>query len=450
MVDEGRTPRGPRLPEKTLTVLILFALTRPFFSRAEVSGGLSLQEDGLSGNLLFAFVYGTILVLLMRGAKGSWRFDRVQLLLLGGVVGVAVLSTIWSIDPYRSLRAGLYLGATTLAGVYLASRYSKGEQVELVGAALSLAALASLLVGLEVPSYGLDGDGEWRGVFRHKNHLGRLMALATIVYGLLALRGWRGRWLALGGVVMAGALVLLSGSSTALVVVACVSMLVPFFAAVRAQVYLTIAVWSVAILLAGTALLLFLNNPAAVLNLLHRDATLTGRTPLWEAVGVLVSMRPWLGYGYQAFWTGDEGSAGDVWEAAGWSPVTAHNGFLELGLSLGIVGLALFSLAFLLSFWRAWRDLRQGQGLGAMWPAIFLSYFLLYNLTESSLLLTNNILWVLYVATTLSLHQGRAQGPKLGTKPGQLGVLAAQRKGKLRHAVLPNDSRDRGGWRPVG
>lgn len=394
----------PRLPwwEKILTVLVLFAFTKPFFFRFESGSNFGILEYGPSGNIYNTLVHGTIVGLVLRRRREVWRTARGDLL-VWVLVGLTALSFAWSIEPYISFRAGLFLVATTVAGVYLAAAYSNAEQVEVTAGALALGAGLSILVAVVAPSYGID-DGRWLGVFLHKNYLGRYMALAAIASLLLAARSgpWR-RW-APAGVVVAVALVLLSGSSTAIVVILALAALTPLCLAIGAQIHLAIAIWSSALLLAGMGVVLFMAAPEAVFQALGRDASLTGRTALWQAIGPLILLRPWLGYGYQAFWFVPESSE-DVKDVAGWAGTSAHNGFVELALSIGLMGLVVFALGFLRSSGTAVRDLRQSPGVESLWPAVFLAYFLAYNITETSVLLPNNLLWVLYVAVVLSLRR---------------------------------------------
>src|SRR5207302_9875896 len=81
---------------------------------------------------------------------------------------------------------------------------------------------------------------------------------------------------------------------------------------------------------------------AAVAAFLDRDVTLTGRTTIWGASLILGMDHPWIGHGFNAFWLGDEGSSGEVRKLAGWDVPSAHNGYLEIWLDLGICGLAAF------------------------------------------------------------------------------------------------------------
>jgi O-antigen ligase len=84
---------------------------------------------------------------------------------------------------------------------------------------------------------------------------------------------------------------------------------------------------------------------ALALDLLDRDATLTGRTAMWAALWPLIEARFWLGNGYMAFWD----HAPDYFGAASWMArfVHAHNTYVQLLLDLGAAGLASLLLLLL-------------------------------------------------------------------------------------------------------
>ena len=78
-----------------------------------------------------------------------------------------------------------------------------------------------------------------------------------------------------------------------------------------------------------------------ILLLLGKDPTLTGRTGIWKLVIASAVKRPILGFGYRAFWTGLQGESAHLALTEGWSPTGAHNGFLDVWLNLGLVGLGI-------------------------------------------------------------------------------------------------------------
>src|SRR5262249_514880 len=67
-----------------------------------------------------------------------------------------------------------------------------------------------------------------------------------------------------------------------------------------------------------------------------KDPSLTGRAELWVQVVDAIRSRFWLGHGYGAFWLGWDGESALIWRVISWRPPTAHNGFLDMGLELGI------------------------------------------------------------------------------------------------------------------
>ena len=120
---------------------------------------------------------------------------------------------------------------------------------------------------------------------------------------------------------------------------------------------------------------------------------------MWIFSALFALQRPWWGYGYSAFWRGADGPSVGVWQLLSWPAPHAHNGLLNLWLDLGLIGVLLFLAGFSLSIKRAIRHLRTQQNLCiALWPCMFLGFFFLSNLTESSMVDPNTIFWIVYVS----------------------------------------------------
>ena len=129
--------------------------------------------------------------------------------------------------------------------------------------------------------------------------------------------------------------------------------------------------------------------PTIFFDLLGKDVTLTGRTGIWTAVLQSIFKRPLLGYGYQAFWLGLEGESYRVILEVSWVLAQAQNGFLDVTLELGVVGLVIVLLIFAFAFRDAIACLlrsRDQQQLRAVeWYLAVVLLTLLYNLDESFL-----------------------------------------------------------------
>jgi exopolysaccharide production protein ExoQ len=83
---------------------------------------------------------------------------------------------------------------------------------------------------------------------------------------------------------------------------------------------------------------LFLDTGGAMVEALGRNPTLTGRTVIWRAV-LAQKINPLIGAGFESFWMGSRMES--VWSMSQYGIQEAHDGYLELYLNLGWVGIAL-------------------------------------------------------------------------------------------------------------
>lgn len=143
--------------------------------------------------------------------------------------------------------------------------------------------------------------------------------------------------------------------------------------------------------------------PDVFFSLLGKDATLTGRTKIWAAIGRLIAERPWTGYGYAAVWSDKSGWGPLAWivKWAGFKPQHAHNSWLEQWLGLGVFGLAAWALYYLTTLFRAIWAVFTSKGAVLALP--FLIVFTLVSLTESIALIYNDLRWVMFVMLSIRL-----------------------------------------------
>jgi exopolysaccharide production protein ExoQ len=131
---------------------------------------------------------------------------------------------------------------------------------------------------------------------------------------------------------------------------------------------------------------------------LGRDATLTGRTALWDGLLRRI-VDPVLGAGFESFWLGTRLTR--LWQEYWWHPNQAHNGYLEIFLNLGAFGLVLLGALLVRGYGNIVRALHRDPETGRLMLA-FLVAALLYNLTEAAfkgihLVWITSLLAVLYV-----------------------------------------------------
>lgn len=388
---------------ETGVVLLLLAL----FSEA-LLGLLLASESEPDGNpilrALWLPVYGIVILLglihIRRFISMSWQMPILMVLLL-----LIAASVFWSIDQALTARRVIAAGMTTFFGLYLASRYNWRELLTLFGLIWLFLAALSYVIVLAMPAIGLEPSGEyagaWRGLWFQKNTLGGHMSRSAFLFAFLILTGTDLRKVWIAGLILSLGLVVLSVSKTSLVgVLLGFSILAGAMIMKRGARIALVLTWF-GVTFAGIFVSIAVFQPELIFAALGRDATLTGRTDIWAALAHVIADRPWLGHGYGAFWAPDSAEADFVREQVQWAAPTAHNGWLETWLSVGLVGLVVFTLSFLTTIGRAVAEALQGwNGVFALG---FLAQFFLFSLSESSILQQNSIVWLSYVAVSAIL-----------------------------------------------
>lgn len=396
----------------TLTAGLPWEWTR-VATRGELIGG---------GEAIVAVVFLAIGGFLVLQMTGSWPavlkiLEREPLLLL--LLAWTALSFIWSADPNTTIRRTVALIITSYIGIHLVMRFSQFEMLRMVASVLGAVVAVNLAWILLFPQYSgparqtsssFDLDDRLTGIFTSPNPLGRVMALA--VFTMLA--AWRldrrRRPIYTLGILMGLAVLGLSQSKTALVVTFMTSVLLVVFLVFRARRTLFGAV-AVSMVTGGIAsILLVIVNLGFLTSRLDRDVSLSGRIPLWEGLVPLIPDNLLLGRGYSAFWNGWSSPAQRVWNQYNWLPPHGHNEFLDVTLTLGVVGVTLYSLLLIRTIIRATRYIRDVPHVFGLWPLTFASFYLSATLTESGIF-GRDISWCLMVSCIVLVSEKKRDQP---------------------------------------
>jgi exopolysaccharide production protein ExoQ len=117
----------------------------------------------------------------------------------------------------------------------------------------------------------------------------------------------------------------------------------------------------------------------SLVEVLGRDQTLTGRTEIWHVLPGLVR-NPWVGAGYETFLVGPRLMElrlifEDTFQEA-------HNGYLEVYLNLGWVGVSLFALLVITGYQKVVAAFRREPAVGSLRLAFFVA-IVIYAMTEA-------------------------------------------------------------------
>ncbi|WP_373540198.1 O-antigen ligase family protein [Chamaesiphon sp.] len=395
----------------TLSLIVYSSGPLPLLLSSGAGQGIDEQDSvapvdyTLQQTIFFINYFISLFLLTIRWKKSIYTLSKeysIWLLML-----IALGSIAWSYSPAVTRARSIALVGTSLFGLYMSARYSMREQLRLLGWSFGIIIVLSFIFALSNPHYGMmvSGvhSGTWRGIYVHKNVLGKTIGIGGLVFLLLAMDTKTQRWLPLTGLGLSFCLLLLSKSSSSMINFLTVLALIPIFQTLRWRYQLMIPT-AIAIVIFGGGLSLWVNeNAGMLLGAIGKDPTLTGRTDMWPSILEMIWKQPWLGYGYNGFW-GDWDSPGSyVWYIVNWTPPNAHNGFLDLWLDFGLVGVIIFGLGFCQTLMRGLKWVRIDKHWVSFWGVLYLTYLVLGNLTESSLAIRNDLFWLLYITTAFSL-----------------------------------------------
>lgn len=386
-------------PERASKPLVAFAVaifvlgTGAFFN---ILTPLPPGESRGSVLLLWAVGYVVAGLLLLDGALRRQHRLRLPAVLVV-VIGLTALSVLWSEAAALTLRRSIGLTGTALISLVLAQRMSPLELLAALRRAMLIVAVASLLLFALGDPRAIDMEHDTlRGVVATKNSLGAFMALGVLAASLSALldRSQIRRCLT-SALPMTAALALTDSTGAALTAAAVV--LGTVVAALRPQPKGRIIVGlGVTMFLGLASIVLPQATTEQVAGAIGEDTTLTGRDAIWELALQAGSARPLLGYGYGAFW-GATAAADDIRERLQWRVPDAHNGFLDVWLELGLVGLICVLLLLGSILVSGVRDAKRGQYASAAFRLSVGALLIIRNVVESGLLQQNTLLTVLMV-----------------------------------------------------
>jgi O-antigen ligase len=154
-----------------------------------------------------------------------------------------------------------------------------------------------------------------------------------------------------------------------------------------------------------------------------KDATLTGRTYLWQFCAQAIQQNPLLGSGWDVFWSGPGGDR--IRGLAGWDAPHGHNAFIDFSLNAGVVGLGLFLLALFDCIRRSLRyDRAEGAAI-AEWPLLFYVFVFLYMFTETITVDRHSLFQIMFCALSVAVNRRCAVPVEFGHEPAESPAFAA-------------------------
>jgi exopolysaccharide production protein ExoQ len=331
----------------------------------------------------------------------------------------AGLSIFWSVNPEISIYRWVTLLCTLITGAYIGLRYDLSEIRKFLSVFGIYLLLISTLLVFFVPEIGIMNyyiiQGAWSGIYWHKNHMGLLATFINILFLINIINSFpsRQRDILFWGVLYLYSLVFLYQTDSVaaylttiflhgLILVALLWL--KFRQRIRRVHYLVVGTL---LIVAAAILLINLDQFFAIFN---RNTTLTGRIPMWSYLfDTYINEKPILGYGFNAFWY-IKSHQEALQQAAGYPDtiIIADNGFLDILVNTGYVGLGLFLIFYGYAWWRSLRYALSAQAITGFFPLILMSYTLLANISWS-LVFENEGFFMLVMISVLFCITGRSR-----------------------------------------
>ncbi len=379
------------------TVWLLINASRAVSTWLHPEPAQSLALQFSEGSPLDAAIYGILIVagLMVLNCRArlvkQFLLENLPLLTF---LGYCALSISWSEYPFIALkRWSKSIGDVVMVMIVVTDNYPLLAIKRVLGRGTFLLLPLSVLFILCYPSLGSafspeDGVMIYFGVTTFKNLLGLVsmvfglasMWSLTCAYGNQSAKGRARHMIAHGvAVCMAIWLIVRADSMTSL---SCLFLAGAVMILVSQQFVIdrpggTLAVVSTAIGLPLFAL--FLNTMGTLVHSLGRNSTLTGRTSIWKAV-LSMHTNPVIGTGFESFWLGNRLQA--VWNMSVKGIQEAHNGYIELYLNLGYVGLLLLGWLIVSGYRNGVAALRREPNDGRLRLA-YLAAILIFSMTEA-------------------------------------------------------------------
>lgn len=389
-----------------------------------VSGWLgssaSAADQMLDGSPLDRFFFGLLLVagIAVLAKRGTWK----RALALGSlpVLGYflyCLVSVTWSDFPDISFKRWIKAVGDLVMVLIVVTDTNPVAALKRFLARMGFLLLPTSILLIKYfgnlgRGYDPSGMAMNTGVTSNKNSLGLITFIATLgafwqVLCLLRTKDQpgRARRLLAQGVLLAFGLALLimadSATSKACFLLGAILISTTAGSAMRHRPAAVHAL--VLTLLVGGCSTMLLGGGADLVHAMGRQTNFTGRTEIWAAI-IPVAPNSTIGAGFESFWL--EYREHGLWSKlqGWWAPQNlneAHNGYIEVFLELGWVGVGIIFLILVSGYRHAVRVFRSDPDVGCLLIA-YVAASAVYSITEAGFRMLSPMWILLLLASFLS------------------------------------------------
>ena len=399
----ARPSLDTRIAEVGFVVLLLLIIVglQPFDDRSHAA--LAARNAGTAaGDLTRQLVFlGTFAIIAYAAMKkrGVMAITAIPLS-LGVMLAWCLASAAWGGEPdiiaRRAVLTTIFVASMMFSIDTLGTERTVALWRTVIGAVI-LIDIASCLVIHQAVHQADDAEvglaGAWRGLHAHKNSAGAVAAAASAMFFFFALENKKRSDILLCIASVFFLIMTRSKSSLGLLPVA-LALGGLYRVAWRSKLDRAIAMVAAALVLLVVGVL-FAMEWDTIARLLEDPQQFTGRAAIWQAELAYIRDHPLLGAGFGTF--GNVGVRSPIYSyvGAGWVSEIGegHNGYLEMMVTMGGIGLALGLFAVVVQpFAQFWSARRTDANFNALLFTLFV-FSLLHNFMESDFVNVTSAQW---------------------------------------------------------
>lgn len=405
-----KSSRTGFIPLFTSLVFLILTLNvdAGFRTRAAIESIGETGEGGLMRQLVYASIMLLSVSLLVKRQSLNSLIALFPLSMLT-LFTWALITLFWSPVPAIGGRRLILTMMTAVTVFSLAAIQPPAvllHRFRQVVVTLALASLALVIVAPELAIHQPDDPevsiiGDWRGVFYHKNIFGSVLAPAVLItfHELLTHRDRTRRRLTLTLMFLLGML-WMSGSKTSFGLATILMLfhwLLLHASRRRGGLLVLGALIYFAFMLAGSAIVLWLNTPGN--HTLIDDGSFTGRGLIWYSMFKLLEGRELFGIGFQSvFQVGLDSPLMVIFDSRFFLTLShAHSAYIEMIVSMGWIGLAIFIFAFIFAPIARIFQVKKDDFQSNLIALSIILLTLLHGLLEAGLLDRDRTMWVVFL-----------------------------------------------------
>ncbi len=385
-------------------VFVVFGTSMPF--QEKISRVQDIEASNALNQLIYSLLYVLSLLSLYGRRQQVYAFIKKEKFL--SLFFLWCLTTLfWSDFPFVSFKRWLQIVGPAI--VILAAFLHMDSLDEAIGYIKSVFMIylpLSLLAILVIPEASHWDMPAWRGLAPHKNTLGQICLFSAIVW-MQALSSSRSLHSRVQSLLFLGLSLLLLAGSRSMTSILAFAIWTAFaalhktdLALRRLQIGKLFSRVMLALVgaLVVAAIYLEPSLQEQAFRMLGKDASFTGRTDLWQAILAEVERHPWLGAGFSGFWVVGNDRLFALYDQFPWFPNSAHQGYLDLLNEIGLIGLAVFVIMYLV-----YRNNVRQRPLPYFWTSIS-AIVLLLNWQESTLFRMNTLTGIGFTMSYIAFY----------------------------------------------